>query len=53
MKAKSSKTLSKAEQAKRATATTRERIEQDIAAFEKAGGKIEKLGNTPVFKKIG
>lgn len=36
------------------TATlTREQIEDDLAAFRKAGGKVEKLGNTNTFKKIG
>ena len=32
---------------------TREQLEDDLAAFRKAGGKIEKLGNTNTFKKIG
>ncbi|MGJ4801799.1 hypothetical protein [Luteimonas sp. SDU82] len=32
---------------------TREQIEDHLAAFRKAGGKIEKLGNTNTFKKIG
>jgi hypothetical protein len=31
---------------------TRERIENDLSAFEKAGGKIEKLGNTQKLKHI-
>ncbi|MDH5833555.1 hypothetical protein [Luteimonas kalidii] len=36
------------------TATlTREQLEGDLAAFRKSGGKIEKLGNTNTFKKIG
>ena len=29
-----------------------ERISDDIAAFEKAGGKVEKLGVTRVLQKI-
>ncbi len=52
-KSPSAKSFPKAAQAKKSTGITRERIEHDIAAFQKAGGKIEKLGNTPVFKKIG
>lgn len=32
---------------------TREQIEEDLAAFRKSGGKIERLGNTNTFKKIG
>lgn len=32
---------------------TREQLEEDLAAFRKSGGKIEKLGNTNTFKKIG
>ena len=32
---------------------TREQIEDDLAAFRKAGGKIEKLGNTNTLRKIG
>jgi hypothetical protein len=32
---------------------TREQIEDDLAAFRKAGGKVEKLGNTLTLKKIG
>ncbi|MGB3393113.1 MAG: hypothetical protein WA956_04260 [Stenotrophomonas sp.] len=30
---------------------TRERIAHDMAAFDKAGGKIEVLGNTPLRGK--
>ena len=52
-KSPSIKSLSKAAQAKKSSEITHERIESDIAAFQKAGGKIEKLGNTQVFKKIG
>ncbi|MFT3756915.1 MAG: hypothetical protein QM769_13435 [Pseudoxanthomonas sp.] len=37
---------------KSAANVTHEQIEQDIADFEKSGGKIEKLGNTNTFKKI-
>ncbi|GAB2492285.1 hypothetical protein GCM10027084_01010 [Pseudoxanthomonas sangjuensis] len=52
-KAKSAKTFPKSAPAGKSAATiTHERIEHDIAEFEKSGGKIEKLGNTPVFKKI-
>ncbi|SBV36022.1 conserved hypothetical protein [uncultured Stenotrophomonas sp.] len=32
---------------------TRERIAKDMAAFDKAGGKIEVLGNTPLRGKDG
>lgn len=32
---------------------TREQIEDHLAAFRKAGGKIERLGNTNTLKKIG
>lgn len=38
---------------KQAATLTREQLEDDLAAFRKAGGKIEKLGNTNTFKKIG
>ena len=38
---------------KQAASLTREQIEDDLAAFRKAGGKIERLGNTNTFKKIG
>lgn len=36
-----------------ASTLTREQIEDDLAAFRKAGGKIEKLGNTNTLRKIG
>jgi|GEM_PF-950348 len=29
-----------------------EKLAADIATFEQAGGKIEKLGNTPALKRI-
>ncbi|CBA16989.1 hypothetical protein [Xanthomonas albilineans] len=32
---------------------SRERIEADMAAFRKAGGRIEVLGTTRVLKKVG
>jgi hypothetical protein len=32
--------------------TSSERIAADLAAFRKAGGRIEKLGNTPVLTRI-
>lgn len=32
---------------------TSERIAADLAAFRKAGGRIEVLGNTPALKKQG
>lgn len=38
---------------KQSATLTREQIEDHLAAFRKAGGKIEKLGNTNTFKKIG
>ena len=38
---------------KQAATLTREQIEGDLAAFRKAGGKIQKLGNTNTFRKIG
>jgi hypothetical protein len=38
---------------KQTAALTREQIEDHMAAFRKAGGKVEKLGNTNTFKKIG
>lgn len=34
----------------RGTEMTRERIASDLAAFQKAGGRIEVLGNTRVLK---
>jgi hypothetical protein len=51
---KSNITLRKANKsgAKQAS-LTREQIEEDLAAFRKSGGKIERLGNTNTFKKIG
>lgn len=52
-KTPAAKSFAKAAQGKKSTEITHERIVHDIAAFQKAGGKIEKLGNTPVFKKIG
>lgn len=52
-KAKSAKSFPKAAPAgKSSAAITHERIEHDIAEFEKSGGKIEKLGVTNTFKKI-
>ncbi len=51
-KTKTSKTFPKASHAGKNAVITHERIEHDIAVFEKAGGKIEKLGNTNTFKKI-
>lgn len=38
---------------KQSATLTREQLEDDMAAFRKAGGKVEKLGNTNTFKKIG
>lgn len=38
---------------KQAANLTREQIADDLAAFRKSGGKIERLGNTNTFKKIG
>ncbi len=32
---------------------TREQIADDLKAFRKSGGKIEVLGNTNTFKRIG
>lgn len=37
---------------KQSATLTREQIEDDMAAFRKAGGKVEKLGNTNTLKKI-
>lgn len=34
------------------SAMTSETIASDLKRFEKAGGKIEKLGNTPALKHI-
>ncbi|WP_162456165.1 hypothetical protein [Pseudoxanthomonas kalamensis] len=51
-KNKSSKSFSGAKGGKSGPTVTSERIEQDIAEFEKSGGKIEKLGNTNTFKKL-
>jgi hypothetical protein len=52
-KSKTTKTFPKAAPAgKGANAITHERIEHDIAEFEKSGGKIEKLGTTNTLKKI-
>ncbi len=36
-----------------ASLLTSERIASDLAEFRKAGGKIEVLGNTKVFKSAG
>ncbi|MCR6661646.1 MAG: hypothetical protein NVV60_00500 [Luteimonas sp.] len=38
---------------KQGATLTREQIEEDLAAFRKSGGKVERLGNTNTFKKIG
>lgn len=51
-KTKTDKAFPKATPAGKNAVITHERIEHDIAAFEKAGGKIEKLGITNTFKKI-
>lgn len=37
----------------RGASVTSERIAADLAAFDKAGGRIEVLGNTLALKKIG
>ena len=39
--------------APRNIAVTRQRLDEDIAAFRKAGGRIEVLGTTHSLKKIG
>lgn len=39
--------------APRSNALTRQRLAEDMAAFQKAGGRIEVLGNTRSLKKIG
>ena len=36
----------------RRSALTHTQIEQDLAAFERAGGRIEVLGNTFTFKNL-
>ncbi|MFT3762212.1 MAG: hypothetical protein QM761_06290 [Pseudoxanthomonas sp.] len=51
-KSKSIKSSPKSGSGKSGANITHEQIEQDIAEFEKSGGKIEKLGNTNTFKKI-
>ncbi len=35
------------------TALTHERIDADLKKFERDGGTIEKLGNTPALKRQG
>ncbi len=42
----------RADTGKASSALTRERIAHDLAAFRKAGGRIEVLGNTPVFSRL-
>jgi hypothetical protein len=37
---------------KHARQLTHERISEDLEAFQRNGGKIEKLGNTQVLKKV-
>ncbi len=37
---------------KRREALTHDQIAEDLAAFEQSGGKIEKLGNTPLRRAI-
>lgn len=37
---------------KRRDALTHDQIAEDLAAFEQSGGKIEKLGNTPLRRGI-
>lgn len=39
--------------APRNNALTHQRLADDMAAFQKAGGRIEVLGNTRSLKKIG
>ncbi len=39
--------------APRNNALTHQRLAEDMAAFQKAGGRIEVLGNTRSLKKIG
>ncbi len=39
--------------APRSNALTRQRLAEDMAAFQEAGGRIEVLGNTRSLKKIG
>ncbi|MFT4257844.1 MAG: hypothetical protein QM599_12965 [Pseudoxanthomonas sp.] len=51
-KNKSIKSSPKSGSGKSGANITHEQIEQDIADFEKAGGKVEKLGNTNTLKKI-
>lgn len=41
-----------ADTGKSSGALTSERISLDLAAFRKAGGRIEVLGNTPVLTRI-
>lgn len=38
---------------KQAPSMSHERIASDIAAFRRAGGKVEVLGNTPVLRSVG
>lgn len=38
---------------KQAPTLSHDRIAADIAAFRKAGGKVEVLGNTPLQRKAG
>lgn len=37
---------------KRRDALTHDQIAEDLAAFEQSGGKIEKLGNTPLRRGV-
>ncbi|WP_394000093.1 hypothetical protein ACF3M1_09540 [Luteimonas sp. WGS1318] len=37
---------------KQAPALSHDRIAADIAAFRKAGGKVEVLGNTPIQRRV-
>ena len=50
--AHSARPRSRADTGKASSTLTRERIAHDLAAFRKAGGTIEVLGNTPVFTRI-
>ncbi len=41
-----------ADTGKSSTVLTSERIDRDLEAFRKAGGRIEVLGNTPVLTRV-
>ncbi|WCE06536.1 hypothetical protein [Pseudoxanthomonas sp. JBR18] len=45
-------TMAKNKSGEKGGALTHERLQADLEAFRKAGGRVEVLGNTRVLKKV-